>query len=471
MDNFTRKLRLIYEKIFQEDLEKFTNAFIDMKKFDRNTQLDQKQFFLNRKTVLRRWLSKEISCTNDFQKSFNNYKVSLYQLHGSSLFSVNDFKSSNNIEEFERNIDLYLEYKQTVYMNKEYQYIYLFCNEEENIRLYHIVKWQKSSGNEVIITLEQESTLYTGTFTIDEENNIFIKIKIQKRTLYLLFHDTKDHSRTYIVGTSMGYRVNDNKVPISQKILFAKEKLNTKDIELSFILNVTESISAIENRLNFNSQEVKINHFVKYASKFKKYHQFFTYLLSQKYHQHFYYRLAFREFYASFRLFESFSKKETYYIRNYQQAFLEAIKTVESIQNIPFYVVFQLNKENLFFAKNDKELQIKNRFLNLSKYGVEATIIFIVEKEKQLSDESKILLKEIKEQDILVKVVEKEQVINSVNSLDFFFIDLGDERDFVLADPIRDNKEVFKLFINKVTLDEYHSDYRKIFSKSSDFSI
>ncbi len=66
-------------------------------------------------------------------------------------------------------------------------------------------------------------------------------------------------------------------------------------------------------------------------------------------------------------------------------------------------------------------------------------------------------------------MVEKEKIIHKVNSLDFFFIHLGDERDFVLADPIRDNKDVFKLFINEVTLDEYRSDYRKIDAKSELF--
>ena len=76
---------------------------------------------------------------------------------------------------------------------------------------------------------------------------------------------------------------------------------------------------------------------------------------------------------------------------------------------------------------------------------------------------------EIKEHNIEVKVVEKEKIIHKVNSLDFFFIHLEDERDFVLADPIRDNKDVFKLFINEVTLDEYRSDYRKIDGESELF--
>ncbi len=469
MDGFTQKLRLIYTKIFQEDIDKFTEEFIDNNKFKKSEQQSRKQFFINRKTVLRRWLNKEISCTSDFQKSFKNYKISLYQFHGTVLFSLNDFRQSNNLEAFEEKIDLYLQYKQEVYVNKEYKHIYIFCIEKKEILLYTIVKWEKSQGNEVVITLEKENTFYKGIFSLREDYNIFISMKIERTTLYLLFHDNHDSSSNYIVGTSMGYYAKDNKVPTSQKVVFAKEKLDIKEIELTFILNETESISAIENRLNLNSKEVKINHFVKYTNKFKQYHNLFNRLIRKKYHQQFYYRLAFREFYAFYRLFENFSKKETYYILNYQRAFFEAIKTVESIQNIPFFIVMELNKENLFFANNDKEVKIKNRFLNLSTYGVKPTIIFIVKEFTTLSKPCKELLHEIKGYNIEVKVVEKEKIIHTVNSLDFFFIHLGDDRDFVLADPIRDNKDVFKLFINKVTLDEYRCDYRKIDAKSELF--
>jgi hypothetical protein len=126
----------------------------------------------------------------------------------------------------------------------------------------------------------------------------------------------------------------------------------------------------------------------------------------------------------------------------------------------------ELNDESLFFAVSDKEFKIKNRFLSLSSYGVNCTIIFIVEDDKNLSAKYKNLLTEIATESLTVRLVKKERVIHKVNSLDFFFIYMGDERDFVLADPIRDNKDVFKLFINEVTMDEYRIDYRKIINES-----
>jgi hypothetical protein len=469
MDGFTQKLRLIYTKIFHEDMDKFTEEFIDVKKFERSEQQSRRKFFLNRKTVLRRWLNNKINCTSDFQKSFKNYKISLYLFRGESLFTLDDFRKKNNLKEFEERINLYLQYKQEVYVNKEYQHLYLFSEEKERILHYNIVKWEKGEGSEVSITLEQESTFYKGTFSMREGNNIFLTLTIEKITLYMLFHDNNDSSCNYVVGTSMGYLPNDNKVPIAQKVIFSKAKLDTEEMELQLILNETECISTIENRLNLNSDEVKSDYFMKYNYKFKKYHRFFVRLICQKYQQNFYHRLAFKEFYAFYRLFERFSKKETYFIMNYQRAFFEAIKTLESIKNIPFFMVMELSQENLFFAESDKDLKVKNRFLNLKNYGIESSIIFIVKDSENLSLKNKELLTELLEEGVEIRIVNKERVIHKVNSLDFFFIHLKDERDFVLADPIRDNKEVFKLFINEVTMDEYHTDYRKIVDESTIF--
>jgi len=466
MDGFTQKLRLIYTKLFHDDMDKFTGEFIDNKKFETNSQQSRKKFFLNRKTVLRRWLTTEIKCTPDFQKSFKNYKISFYHFRGVPLFSLEDFKKSGNLAEFEERLDRYLEYKQEVYINKDYKHIYIFCEEREEVLPYSITKWEQTQENQIIITLEQEGEFYRGTFSLEEDNNVFLTLRIEHRTLYMLFHDSKDSSCPYLVGTSMGYLARDNKVPRAEKVIFSKEKLNREDIALQFILNETESLSAIENRLNPNRSELTTEHFLKYSNKFKKYHNFFTRLIKKKYYQNFYYRLAFREFYAYYRLFEQFSKKETYFVMNFQRAFLEAIKTVESIQNISFQVVMELNDENLFFAMSDKEFKIKNRFLDLASYGVESTIIFIVEDDEELSLKYKTLLNELGKEALTLRIVKKEKVIHKVNSLDFFFIYIGDERDFVLADPIRDNKDVFKLFINEVNMDEYRMDYRKIIYES-----
>ena len=499
MDGFTQKLRLIYTKMFNEDIDKFTEALIDHQKYKSdknksNSKFDnkktddnksnnnksdnnkskkeieedsRKQFFLNRKTVLRRWLLKEISCTPDFQKSFKNYKLSSYQFKGKPLFTLNDFRKNGNIEEFDDKIEHFLHNRNRVQIKTDYVYIYTFCEVKKKIIYYKIINWEKCDDHNTVITVESDNCIYEGTFSLSDENNIFITLCIDTITLYFLFHDSNDVSCPYIVGTSMGYLPHDNKVPRSQKVVFAKERIDKTVFDLEFILNETESISAIENRLNLHFQDVKVTHFVKYANKFKQYLNFFTRLSKEKYKERFYYRLAFREFYALQNLFQRVSKKETYFVYDYQRALCELIDTVEEIKSIPLYMVMELNDKSIFLELSQKNLEIKRRFLNLySRVNITTTTIFVVEDRDNLSVLVQHLLEEFLEKNIEIYLVNRNDIINEVNSLDFIFIDLKDKRDFVLADPIRDSKDVYKLFTNDINMDEYKIDYQRFLRKS-----
>jgi len=473
MNAFTQKLRVIYQELFNKDIDKFTTAFLDYSKFEKdkfgqeNLKGAKKQFFLNRKTVLRRWLQKGTTCTSDFKKSFYNYPISHYQLRGIPLFTLEDFQKESNLEIFENRVEDFLKYKNRVQIKTDYQYIYTFCEKSKEIDIYKITEWSKGKSNQTKIILEKNNYFYNGTFSLSDENNIFMTLQINNITIYFLFHDSDDRSCPYIVGTSMGYLSDDNKVPLSQKVIFSREILDKELYDLQFILNETESIRAIENRLNLNSKEVKVTHLTKYTNRLKQYVNFFTRLSQTKYKQFFYYRLAFREFNMIQKLFQKVSTKETYFVFDYQRAILELIKTVEEIKDIPLYIVMELNEENIFLQWRHKDIEIKNRFLNLaSKANIKTSIIFVIEENQKITTRAIKLLKEMQEHQISIRMIEKKKIVHEVNSLDFIFIQLNDKRDFVFADPIRDSKDVYKLFINKTTMDEYRTDYQKFLEKS-----
>ncbi len=470
MDGFGEKLRLVYAKIFDEDMDKFTEALIDYQKFQperfdlESEDACRKQFFLNRKTVLRRWLHRGSRCTPDFQKSFQHYQLSKYQLKGKALFSLDDFRRNGDMEAFEDKVALFVERKNRVQVKSDYLYLYTFCEIEKKIIHYKIVKWSRGEGGETLIHLEREGEIYEGSFSLSEESNIFITLRVGETTLYFLFHDNNDLSCPYIVGMSMGYLPHDNKVPRSQKVIFAKELLDECLFDLTFILNETEVISAIENRQNLNSKAFKLSHFIKYANRLKRYGAFFQKLVEKRYQEQFYYRLAFREFHTIARLFGRVAQKETYFIYDYQRALCELIETVEAIRDIPLYVVMERSEKSIFVELSQKNLEIKKRFLDLSRHAnIKITIIFVEEKGASLPQ---VLIEELLSHDIEIHLVYREEVIHEVNSLDFIFIDLRDKRDFVLADPLRDSKEVYKIFTNEVIMDEYKTDYQKLLRKS-----
>ena len=473
MNVFSQKLQLIYVKLLQGDIDKFTEILLDHKKFDANkfdlgsTSENRQQFFFNRKTVLRRWLQKGSTCTPDFKKSFNNYKLAHLEFHGTALFSLEDFQRDDNLEVFEEKLDKYLKRQQRTYIKTEYQYIYQYCESDKEIYFYKITEWIKAEGTQTSISLEKNGKKYQGSFSLSHDNNIFISLYINNSTSYLLFHEPNDSACPYIVGVSMGYLAQDNKVPRSQKVIFSKKILDIEALHLDFILNESEILTSIENRLNLNNEEVKVNHFVKYASKLKKYFSFFQKLSEKQYRQRFYYRLAFREFYSIRKLFKKVSKEESYYIFDYPRAFLELLNTVENIQDISLQVVMQLNNNNFFLQKDKQSLEIKQKFLRLYIHSnIDINIIFVQEEHQPLDSTQSYLLNQMVQNNIKVRLIENTSIKNMVDSLDFCFIHLNDERDFVLADPIRDSKDVYKLFIDELTMDEYRTDYQRFLEKS-----
>ena len=475
MDAFSQKLRAIYNKLFNENIDDFTEALIDHQKFDRekfhleSETEKRKQFLLNRKIVLRRWLRKGTNCTADFQKSYKNYKLSHYLYRGSPLFTLDELKRSDNMEWFHKRLESYLQNQKRAHIQVEYQYLYFFHEESREIYSYEIKEWLKGESDETILEIEHKGRRERGTFNLTDENNIFITLKIDGITNYLLFHDNNDNTSPYIVGMSMGYLPTDNRVPRSKKVIFSKRELEKESLDLTFVLNETETLSAIENRFNLNSQEVKINHFVKYFNRLKDYSDFFKKLRKSYYRDNFYYRLAFQEFYSIKKLFQRVSKEESYYIMDYQRALLELLKTVEEIGNIPLQIVMKLDEENLFLQSTKKDREIQEKFLNLYRNSKVKTELILVHKRAMNPPLS--LLKKYAQADINIYTVEEEDIFHEIDSIDFAFIHLNDRRDFVLADPIRDSKNVYKLFINELTMDEYRTDYQKILKKSKPYRL
>ena len=474
MNAFSQKLELMYVKLFHENIDDFTDALIDYQKFDKNKfdvgseSQKRQQFFSNRKTVLRRWLSKGSTCTSDFQKSFNNYKLQQLELFGSPLFNLDDFQKEDNLQTFNEKIEKYLQKQQQLQVQTEYAYLYLYDEEQERISYYHIIQWGKSQKYHATITVEQNNKHYTGSFNFIQDNNLFITLSINENTQYFLFHDNQDKSSDYIVGMSMGYFAKDNKTPCSQKVIFSKEKLEENTLNLHFILNETQTLSAIENRLHH--QEFNTHPLIKYAKKFQKYLNFFNKLKKKTYQKHFYQRLAFREFESMNALFKKVSKEESFYIYDYQTALLELLDTVESITNIPLQIVMELNKKSFLLQSNKKSLDIKTRLLNLkNKANIHTTIIFVLQEHQPLTQAMHNLLNKMKKHHIAVKTIEEFPITHHVNSLNFSFIHLNSKKDFVLADPIRDSKDVYKIFIDALTMEEYHLDYYKILEQSDDF--
>jgi hypothetical protein len=229
-----------------------------------------------------------------------------------------------------------------------------------------------------------------------------------------------------------------------------------------FVLNETEVVEAVENRFSLNR-----NPLVHYFNRFKQYVAFFGRLRQGIYRDHFYYRLAFLEFYSITELFGKVAKEESYYVFDYQRALLELLKTVERIGDMSLQMVIDFDpSSHLLMNVTKRDLEIKSKLFALTKqHNVATTMIFVLD-HQPLPSSVTYLWQELVRHGIEVRTVAKHEIIQEVNSVDFLFIHLDDPRDFVLADPLRDSKEVYKLFCNELTMDEYRSDYQKILNQS-----
>jgi len=468
---FTKKIELIYNKLFNSDMDEFTKAFINNNKFNidkfdtNNEQEAYEQFFFNRKIVLRRWLKNGIKCTKDFQKSFPYYKISKYQYKGNPLFSLHDFMALDNLVEFEKKIDSYLKEQKRIFAPIDYKYIYLFEENLNHLDCYEIIEWKKGNDFEMIIELSYNSNIIEGKVSIEANGNIFITLNTPNSKHYFLFHDNNDNYSKYTVGISMGFSPNDNKVPIAKKVILSKEALDIDDINLKLILNEAEIFYALENRVsNFS-----INPLLKYTKKLKKYYQFFYKLIDIQFKQNFYYRLALGEFNSFRRLFEKVVNRDSYFVYNYHRAFYKMIKTVESIGNTTLYIVQEFNSNHYLVQSDYQYIKIQESLFNLGNYGIDIEFIAVIG--SGLSLEIEHSLEKISKNGIRVRVVEKDKIINQVNSIDFAFIKDNGENNFVLADPLRDSKDVYKIFINSITMEEYYSDYYKILKYSKPYNI
>ena len=478
MSTFTQKLQLIQSKLFNDNIDEFTKALIDYKKFKRD-KFDEisekeakKQFFFNRKTVLRRWLQQGSRCSSDFCKSYPNYKLSNYQLKGEPLFLLKDFQKEDNLKEFEQRVELYLKYQKKTEAQIDYRFIYTFCEISKKIIYFQIIEWIKGENQKIQLSLLKENKQYRGEFQLTDENNILINIKVDNNQRYMLFHESNDNYLTYIVGISMGFLENDNKVPTSQKVVFSKDRLDEKSLELTFMLNESEALTTIENRLHGSFHEEIVNYFITYTYKLKKISNFFNHLKKSFYKQSFYHRLFFQEFNTIQKLLKRITKNESYYILDFQDSFLELIKTVESIKDIELNIVMQLNNENIFLNSSQKNLEIKSKILNLYKnYSVKTTIIFVLKNNEVVDKQIEHLFKDFISHNIKIRVIEEREIAHEVDSLDFTFIHTQSNKDFVLADPIRDSKNVYKIFIDELTMDEYRTNYKSFLAKSRVYNI
>ena len=463
---FQQKMNFIFEKISNSRLDEFTKLFY----INGKTTFENRRYNLNKN-----WL-KKATISKTFKKEYHLYPFSLKIYNGQKLFTdVHQFLEMELIE-FQTRILAYIEYERIVLVPKDMNYTHLYTfsshgiEKNNNIDAYQI-EHLKHIGNRVDILVTppcNKASLniasYTGTLKL-KNNKIILTFENNQDYISAIFNlELLNRHSKFLVGVIIGIADINEKIPVSKKVILAKEPIANVD-SLYLILNETEIISANENTYEFKYHDKNLlnTHLEKYIQKVQRVNSLFKRFSKQGYFTSFYEQVAFQEFSATNNLFQKFNKNHSFYVY-YRKRILNIL--IDSYKHKPYKKLFMVmpiyQEDNPFEQQSDNAIKLQKGLKKLSKNVMVEMIFVIKDCEKPFKEEFMVFLKEIYSL-IKISFVFKEKVEYEVNSFDFFYTD---NSDFVVSKLLRTNTTAFQLYQHKNNVNEYHTIFRTISNRS-----
>ena len=413
-----------------------------------------------------------------FKGEYSDYPFSKLSINGKTLFkSANDFLDSS-LEKFCSQIKTYInqQIKLEIDIDMRYKYIYLFnfVNEERSscIDYYYIEYIEANSSSEVEIVVTPPKNIskfnikpYYGNLKY-QKNRIIITFENENDYISMLFNrELINSDNEYLIGVGTGISNYNYMIPISKKVILSREII--KDVsELYLTLNETEILIAKENTFKLNYQNIssfKQNHLEKYVDKVEKLDRLFRTLSREDDFGLFYEQLAFKEFSSLYSIFQKIQQKHSYFINYRKRIFDILLQSYKQEQYKSIFIVMPIFvDDNIFEHLSPKALEFQEEFITLSK-EVKISIIFVLKDCKEpLNDEFSSILEKLSKQ-INISFSFKSKLENLVNSIDFLYTD---RQNFLVSKSLRVDNPVFNLSINKSTIAEYETMYKKIVNRS-----
>jgi len=455
------KLNLILELLCENSYDKLTDYFLD----ERKTNHD------NRKKHIKKLIRDRVSSySKNFREDYNRYKIS-------SIFTLDEFINSSE-DKFSKIIGEYIKLRYKANSSTLYPYMYIFDREhKEKIYSYQINYKCQEKGRIQKITMNSLETddineEYIGEMIYHHNGSVSFIIKNDISTIHILIQNDLDtHSFKYLYGVYMGEAHKNQKILIAKKVILSKEQIEYQEYKNLYLsLNEIEIISTVESFHHADDRSDIFTHLEKYSLKLEDYNNLFNNLTTkQELQNDFYLQLAFKEFYGTSKLINKLSTQKQYFTLN-RTNILETVFKILNDDTALYMVMPIFDSDNIFVKETTKANQLRERFLTLKK----AKIIFIIDSNRNIDDFQYIFEEMSKLNSI--KFALKDEVENSVNSLDFFYTN---KKDFVATRKLRTDKQAFYISKERDTIDEHEIFYKKIdkmsisyqeFSKNS-FSI
>lgn len=471
---FSQKIHYLYEALnsYQRLSKKEFTSYL------RNHKL-QHPSLENRYKTIQKWFEGGIEKPTRFD--FDEYPISSWQIDGGKrAFSYESFMEETSKDDFEAQVDAYIEYKQRAKYNFEYKYIYFYDIKRREITYnsINIIEERDANRHKVEITPAQEyiengMDTFKGTLNIEGDYYYFdVKNSYKRAALYFMQgRSYRSEDRIEGIALSLAYH---NGLPHAHKHILTKTKLSKEEYEQLYLTaNESEYIRIDPNYENLYDDTLKskhlsklhreINHIVSYIQKSEK-------LLPKEIGEDIYIKLFQHHFSTLYHISQKVKMNKSYHRydqRNLTKIFLSIIyKKDKNIECNIIYPTFE--RELSLFDEHDKNaIDYLNFSIELSENGLKTNRIFIVNSYESMSDYCLLSLEKLAHAGVNIKIVLKDEIKSlKLSSYDLIY---DSQQEYAMYRSDIEKRSIFKITQDREKIKEMHHNFEKINDKSITF--
>lgn len=350
--DFEAKIVYIYEKIFENDMDKLISYFSDI------SQPNKRK---SRKKTIENWLKGRTKKPNGFH--LHKFKISEYEFNGTQLFTHNAFERWD-FEQFKERVDSYLTQKDTFDVPNEMRYIYFFNTVEHKLSYFEIT--YPNSENSLVIQLN--SPIYTSDMTykgkISTYNNMtYITVKNEFDYMHYIFKNNVNVYRKELKVFGVAQCVDaPTREPKSYMALLTSKMLTAEE-EKNFSHKLNFSNLMIADDFSHNCRYEKEYFLENFSEKIYELSRDMNhYSSNNNVSKDMYFDIILEEYRSYIKLLEKAFYHSDYSIDHKRQSILFALEDMCKESKAEATIVYLLNREtlNILDSKNAiMEMQLK----------------------------------------------------------------------------------------------------------------
>ena len=393
--DFNKKIVYIYEKLFENDMDKLISYFTDI------SQLNKRK---SRKKTIQNWLESKIKKPNGFH--LHKFKIREYELNGTQLFTHNIFEKWS-FEQFKERVDTYLTQKDSFDTPNEMRYIYFFNTVEQKLAYFEI----SYPHSENFLVIQLNSPIYTSDMTykgkIRTYNNMtYITVQNQFDYMHYIFKNNVNVYRKELKVFGVAQCVDaPTREPKSYMALLTSKML-TADEEKRFSHKLNFSNLMIADDFTHNCREEKEYFLENFSEKiYGLSRDINNYSSNNTFSKDMYFDIILEEYRSYITLLEKAFYHSDYSIDHKRQSILFALEDMCKESEAEATIVYLLNREtlNILDSKNSiMEMQLKL----VREAKLTLTYLFIVEDAALLTQKTIEQIEYIEKQGITVTLTD-----------------------------------------------------------------